>query len=134
MLTNLTSITIFSAKKLGRETVWFGYQLSGVNYHGSSKTVVGDKEVTAAEEYTVRIPAEQLADYLDSNTWKAMSVDELFGHFTLQKGDYVVKGLVDTEVSSSAEILKIPDVKVISEITENLHASSYSRHIKLVLK
>lgn len=134
MFTNHTDITLFCSKKVGREKIWTGHHLRDVNFHGSDQLLVADKEVQRAEEYIVRVPSSALDSYVDSTTWKALPVEETFNCFTINKGDYIVKGLVDTDVSSSADIIKNFDALEVISVTENLSASPYSQHIKLVVK
>lgn len=134
MFTNHTDITLFCSKKVGREKVWSVHHLKDVNFHGSDQLLVADKEVKRAEEYIIRIPSSALEHYVDSTTWKALPIEETFNCFTVNKGDYVVKGLVDCDVSSSADIIKNFDALEIVSVTENLSASPYSQHIKLVVK
>lgn len=137
MLTNNADITVFSSKKIGRETFWVGIQLSGVNFHGSDEVVVSDKSASRSDEYIIRIPDKVLREnnYLDRRTWKSLPIEELRDSFTLQKGDYIVEGHVQTDVTSSGEILKLfDDVSQITHITENLNASPFSKHIKVVIK
>ena len=71
---------------------------------------------------------------MDPYTWKGLSAEEALNFFTLKKGDYVVRGEVDDEVSGSSEIISRYDAFEIIKVTDNLSASSYSRHIKLVIK
>ena len=134
MFTNNTEITLFCSKKLGREIIWNKHQIKNVNFHGSDQLLVGDKEVERSEEYTVRIPYDALDNYVDNRTYKALPVEETFNCFTLKKGDYITKDSVDCDVSSSAEIIKNYEALEIVSVTENLSASPYSKHIKLVVK
>lgn len=134
MFTNHTDITLFCSKKVGRGKIWIGHHLRDVNFHGSDQLLVADKEVQRAEEYIVRVPSSALDSYVDTATWKALSPDEIFNCFTLNKGDYIVKGLVETNVSSSADIINNHEALMIIDVTENLKASPYSQHIKLVVK
>lgn len=134
MFTNHTNITVFCSKKDGRETIWTTHQITDVNWHGSDQLLVGDKEVKKSDNYIIRIPNAALTDYVDKTTYKALQLDEIQNCYTLKKGDYVVKGLVDGDVNSSADILKLNDVYQIIEVVENLTASNFSKHIKLVIK
>lgn len=134
MFTNHTDITLFCSKQMGREKVWSRHELRNVNFHGTDQLLVGDKEVKRAEDYIIRVPAAALVHYVDKATYKALPVEETFNCFTLKKGDYIVKGIVDVDVSSSTDIIKNFDALEIVSVTENLSASPFSQHIKLVVK
>lgn len=136
MFTNHSNITVFSSKKIGRETFWNAAYLENVNFYGSDQLLVGDKEVKTSDEYIVRVPDAVLQRYryVDPRTYKSLPLEETSNCFTLQKGDYIVKGYVDINVSSSADIIQNCEAMKIVSVTENLNASAYSRHIKLVVK
>lgn len=136
MLTNFADITIFNARKCGRETVYFKHQISGVNFHGTDQLLVNDKAVSTSDTFIIRIPDAILKynHYVDKTTFRGLPIEELGDFFTVQKGDYVVKGLVDEDYSTSADIVKNCEAMQITQITENLHGSVYARHIKLVVK
>ena len=134
MLTNNKTITVFCSKTIGRGKTWLRFVLRGVNLHESDQLLVGDKELKASDEINVRIPASLLTNYVDPYRWKGLSAEEALNFFTLKKGDYVVRGEVDDEVSGSSEIISRYDAFEIIKVTDNLSASSYSRHIKLVIK
>lgn len=134
MFTNHTTITLFCSKQMGREKLWSRHILYDVNFHGTDQLLVSDKEVKRSEEYIIRVPDSALEKYVDKATYKAMPADEAYNCFTLKKGDYIVKGKVDCEVITSADIIKNYDALEIVSVTENLNASSYSKHIKLVVK
>lgn len=134
MFTNHTTVTLFCSKKLGREKVWTRHVLRDVNFHGTDQLLASDKEMKRREEYVVRVPAAELEHYVDSRTWKALAAEDVTDFFTFSKGDYIVKGIAAEDVSSAADILNKYEAHEIMQITENLSASSYSRHIKLVVK
>lgn len=134
MFTNHTNITLFCSKAMGREKVWTSHKLYDVNFHGSDQLLVGDKEVKRDEEYIIRVPASALEHYVDKATYKALPADEAFNCFTLKKGDYIVKSLVEPDFSVISEILKNYEALEIVSVTENLSASPFSQHIKLVVK
>lgn len=136
MITNHTNITLFCSKQLGREKIWTKHHIADVNFHGTDQILVSDKEVKRAEEYVVRIPVSALERYADKSTYKALPADEAENCFTLKKGDFIVKGFVDEDVSSSADIIKNFDAFEIVSVTENINVSVsyYSKHIKLVVK
>lgn len=136
MFTNHSQITVFTSKKVGRETLWIKTFLEDVNFHGSDLLLVGDKEVTPSDEYIIRIPNSVLQKnhYVDNRTWKSLPLEEASDFFTLQKGDYAVKGFVDDDIFSSADIVKNYDAMQILSVTENLNASEFSKHVKVVVK
>lgn len=135
MLTNNTRITVFCSKKQGRETFWFATVLDGVNYHGKDQIIVADKNVSASDEYVIRIPDSvlQTTHYVDPSTYKSLPLDESDNCYSLKKGDYVVKGLVDLDVITVKDILDAGGQQI-TQVTENLSASAFSKHIKLVVK
>ena len=134
MLTNHKTITLFCSKTIGRGQVWLRSILHDVNIHESDQLIVGDKNLTSADEINIRIPASLLANYVDPYTWKGLSAEEALNYFTFKKGDYIVKGEVEDEVSSSTEIISRYEAFQIIRVTDNLSASPYSAHIKLVVK
>lgn len=135
MLTNNTHITVFCSKKQGRETFWFSTALNGVNYHGRDQIIVADKNVSVSDEYVIRIPDNvlQTTHYVDTSTYKSLPLSESDNCYTLKKGDYVVKGFVDLDVITVKDILNAGG-KQITQVTDNLSASAFSKHIKLVIK
>lgn len=134
MFTNHTAITLFCCKKLERQKTWKRQVLRDVNFHGTDQLLIGDKEFSRNEEYVVRVPASELEQYVDAYTWKALTEEEIPNFFTFSKGDYIVKGIVEMDISSPTELLQNYEAFEITQITENLNASAYSRHIKLVVK
>lgn len=135
MLTNNTRITVFCSKKQGRETFWFATVLDGVNYHGRNQIIVADKNVSASDEYVIRIPDSvlQTTHYVDPSTYKSLPLGESDNCYALKKGDYVVKGLVDLDVITVKDILDTGGQQI-TQVTDNLSASAFSKHIKLVVK
>lgn len=135
MLTNNTRITVFCSKKQGRETFWFATVLDGVNYHGRDQIIVADKNVSASDEYVIRIPDSvlQTTHYVDPSTYKSLPLGESDNCYTLKKGDYVVKGLVDLDIITVKDILDAGGQQI-THVTDNLSASAFSKHIKLVVK
>lgn len=119
MLTNGTNITIFNKKQVGRETVWLRTQIQNVNLHGTAKVELADKGLISADEFIIRIPAASIAENKN---------------FTVQKGDCIVIGLIDDDIQGLADLMKKYDVLTVMSVTNNLSASEYSRHIKVVCK
>ena len=134
MLTNHKTITVFCSKTIGRGQVWQRTILHDVNIHESDQLIVDDKDLKSSDEINIRIPASLLTNYVDPYTWKGLSAEEALNYSTFKKGDYIVKGEVDDEVSSSTEIITRYEAYQIIRVTDNLSASPYSAHIKLVVK
>ena len=134
MLTNHKTITLFCSKTIGRSQVWLRSVLHDVNIHESDQLLIGDKDLKASDEINIRIPASLLTNYVDPYTWKGLSAEDALNYFTFKKGDYIVKGEVEDEVSSSTEIISRYDAFQVIRVTDNLSASPYSSHIKLVVK
>lgn len=134
MMTNHKTITVFCSKTIGRSKTWLHTVLHDVNLHESDQLLVKDKEMASSDEVIVRIPAVLLEHYVDPYTWKGLSAEESLSFFTLKKGDYVALGEVDGEVSSSTDIISRYNAFEIVKVTDNLSASPYSAHIKLVVK
>ena len=134
MLTNHKTITLFCSKTIGRRQVWLRSVIHDVNIHETDQLLVGDKSLTSSDEINVRIPASLLTNYVDPYTWKGLSEEDALNYFTFKKGDYIVKGEVEDEVSSSTDIISRYEAFQIIRVTDNLAASSYSSHIKLVVK
>ena len=53
---------------------------------------------------------------------------------SLKKGDYIAIGEIEDEVSSSTDIITRYNAFEIVKVVDNLSASPYSAHIKLVVK
>ena len=134
MRTNHKTITLFCSKMIGRGQVLLRTILHDVNIHEADQLLVGDKDLKSSDEINIRIPASLLNNYVDPYTWKGLSAEEALNYFTLKKGDYIVKGEVDDEVSSSTDIISRYEAFQIIRVTDNLSASPYSAHIKLVVK
>lgn len=134
MMTNHKTITLFCSKSIGRSKRWSGTILRGVNLHESDQLLIGNREMTTADEIIIRIPAELLECYVDPFTWKGLSAEDASSYFTLKKGDYVALGEIEDEVSSSTEIITRCNAYEIVKVVDNLSASPYSAHIKLVVK
>lgn len=91
---------------MGREKLLSKHTLRDVNFHGADQMLVSDKEVKRSEEYIIRVPHSALENYVDKATYKAMPADEAYNYFTLKKGDYIVQGEVDCDISNAADLIK----------------------------
>ena len=135
MFTNQSCVTVFTSKRQGRDTYWYRTILKDVNYHGYDQLQVADKGVKDLDTYVVRVPDDVLTanHYVDNVTWRSLPLNEADSCFTLKKGDYVVKGSVDIDNINEKTILDAGGMKIM-QVTENLSASPYSKHVKMVIK
>lgn len=91
--------------------------------------------MSSADEVIIRIPAEQIPEnYVDPYTWKGLSAEDASSFITIKKGDYIVVGEVEDEISSSSDIISLDSAFEIVIVVDNLSASPYSAHIRLVVK
>ena len=135
MMTNHKTITLFCSKTIGRSKTWSRTILRDVNLHETDQLIVGDKEMKCADEVIIRIPAAVLPNnYVDPYTWKGLSAEDSACYYTLKKGDYIALGAIEDSVSSSADIIDRYNAYEIVKVVDNLSASPYSAHIKLVVK
>ena len=134
MLTNNKTITLFCSKTIGRAQTWLRTVIPGVNIHESDQLLVGDKDLRSSDELYIRIPKALLSAYVDPCTWKGLSAEDALNFFTLKKGDYVVRGEVEDDVTSSTDIISRYEAFQILKVVDNLSATPYSSHIKLVVK
>ena len=135
MMTNHKTVTLFCSKSAGRNKSWSSAILSSVNLHETDQLQIGNKEMTSSDEIIIRIPAKELPDnYVDPATWKGLSVEDSLSFFTLKKGDYIALGEIEDEVASSSDIITRYNAFEIVKVVDNLSASAYSAHIKLVVK
>ena len=135
MKTNDKIITVFCSKTIGRGKTWSKMILRNVNIHATNQVLINDKVMVSADEIIIRIPKASLPDgYVDPYTWKGLSAEDALSFFTLKKGDYIVPGEIEDEVSSSTDIVTRYNPFEILKVVDNLSASPYSAHIKLVVE
>lgn len=135
MMTNHKTITIFCSKTVGRSKIWSSAVLYDVNLRESDQLLIADKETKSSDEIIIRIPSAQLSKkYVDPYTWKGLPIEDASSFFTLKKGDYIARGEIHAEISSSSDIISLYDAFEIVKVVDNLSASKYSAHIKLVVK
>lgn len=133
MLTN-ANITVYNKKKINRNDVWLRTHLLGVNYHGEAELTVSDKDLKATDKYIIRIPYDVTSDktFVDNRTFKALSLEELDNCYTLQKGDIIVKGLIEDDITSHFQLQDKYDALTVLSVTDNRRGTSYTSHIKVV--
>lgn len=129
-----TDITIFNKwynpeKRLDE---WHRTQISGVNWYGGQSVTVGDKGLMTADTYKVRIPLASAPDgktFVCSNKYKSKAKDALAGCWTLQNGDCIARGLIDTDITQLKEIAA--EYFIITGWSDNRRGSPYTQHWKI---
>lgn len=135
MLTN-ANITIFNVKKIDGAAAYLRTQICGVNVSGIDAITLAGKNVEDDGRYTVRIP--KLADtgnkqYVDPATYKCLPASDADNYWTLQKGDMLVKGLVDDDIASPGELTRLYGdraLKVMS-VVDNRRLSDEVSHLRV---
>lgn len=108
------------------------YQLTtikGVYWHGSVAASLSDSGFKAANSFTVRIPKKSVsATYIPASEWSADNHDG----WTLQEGDYIVKGEV-SDITSPSDLRDSGQQMIaIKGYTENPISFSGLAHWKVV--
>lgn len=100
MLLN-ADITMYNKhyNKSTRLDEWQRTQISGVHWRGKQAVNVDSKGLSAASIYTVRIPTVSAPiekTYVVPSVYTSADLSALTGLWTLQNGDIVARGLIDT--------------------------------------
>lgn len=105
-----------------RTDCWLRTQIKGVSWYGGQAVTVGEQGLLTADKYTVRIPlgsASAGKRFVSPEEFKAAAVDTLAGLWTLQAGDVIVQGLVDTDITAPAQATVMPNSFVIMGTSDN---------------
>lgn len=57
-------------------------------------------------------------------------MEETDNCYTVQKGDVIVKGIIDDDITSSSQLQSKYDVLTVLSVTDNRRDSSYTSHIR----
>jgi len=130
MRTNAT-ITVYNKHIDSRSAEYQRTIITGVvwqNVRAANKLRSGGD--IAANKVTIYIPKALGANYIEPKEWQALS--NKTGKWTLQSGDYVVRGTATETISASFTITdlkaKYNDVLAISEIDPHLYGSLRMQH------
>lgn len=108
MITN-ASLTIYNRRK-NPATGFYEYVrhfIPEVYWYTDQKTVVAEKGVQSADIYKIRIPEEQLQDYVSSEEYHVLAQEEQQTKWTVDNQDLFVKGDCSIEIKSSADLEKM---------------------------
>lgn len=123
-------VTIYSRHVAGGAERWHRTQVCGVSWRHVAAAHPAMGGPVAADGHVVRIPAGGMpAGWVPPRRWQAMA--EPGGHWTVQPGDLVVRGLCDIEVSLG--IAQVTDAVAecffAGEVRENLRGAPAGRHL-----
>ena len=136
MVTN-ASITIYNRYLVSGVETYQRTQVLDVYWsNGKARNTLASGGNIASDQASIYIPYARGAMYADPKVWLALIVKT--GKWTLQTGDYVVKGLVTDEISSgftiSALKAKYDYVLQISSVDPMLAGSQSIRHWQIGAK
>lgn len=132
MLTN-ASITIFNQypERKTKRMVFIPHHIERVWLHTKQKTAVVNGGLQSADEYSIRIPYEECANWLSPNDFRRL--ENLNGNWTVQNGDFFIVGKWNgREGINGIEEIKKEFSGVIGKIlshSENFFGSS--KHIRI---
>lgn len=146
MITNVDAVTVFNGRtdKAERRKVYIPTVIYGVSYMEAKGSNVADNGVWSADvQYKIRIPlAAQVQDnraYLPELRYAKLEPGEALGHWTVSKGDLIIKGeyagekkqLHEDELQSYAREA-CADLVHITEYADNTAGGSlYMRHWRI---
>ena len=82
---------------------WYPTHLRGVSFYGGQMASVGESGMSAADEYTLRIPESSMSDGFLPPIEYAQSSDPE-NHWTVRTGDVIVPELVEGQVAQITDI------------------------------
>ena len=132
MITN-ADITIYNYY-IGsdRLPVYLETQIKGVNWYTKQEVDV-DNGLKSADNYKIRIPVDaytQRKEYIDPERFKALSLDEAKQYWTIDNGDYFVKGL-HGPVQKESEIRQNNLCGKVVSWSDNRRGSLCMQHFRL---
>ncbi len=108
-------------------------EIYGVQWENRKAVNVIQSGLTAADQAVIYIPFSSKSGYEKPKDWQGL-IDKA-GKWTLQNGDYIAKGIVMDEISSTFTITKLKakydDVLAISSIDTQDYGSAALQHWQL---
>lgn len=110
MITN-ADITIYNRKfnTETRQCVWSRTVIQGVHWYTDQKVQIlaGDKGLSSADLYKIRIPEESFPPgYLPPQEYAALPFGEHTKHWTVENGDLFVRRIVPDEIEKESDLAK----------------------------
>ena len=81
---------------MSKQDLWFKHVIQNGAWYMTNETSMSGTTVNISSKITILIPNNSM--YQEYNVWKQGS--NQLAHFTMSTGDYIVKGLVDEEITS----------------------------------
>lgn len=105
MLTN-ADITIFNAypDREGKKVIYIPRHIPRVWFYKNQKTSVSTGALTSADEYKIRIPYSECADWMPADRFSEQTKTE--GKWTVQNGDFFLLGAWQGEAVRGIEEIK----------------------------
>lgn len=108
MLTN-ASCTIYN-RRINPNTGGYEYVrhfIPAVHWHTKQKVAVSDKGVNSADIHMIRIPEEQLSNYLLPEEYHKLSYEEQLTVWTAENQDLFVRGECNVNIQSIKDLEKL---------------------------
>lgn len=81
---------------MSKQDLWFKHVIQDGAWYVTNETSMSGTTVNISSKITILIPNNSM--YRDYNVWKQGS--NQLANFTMSTGDYIVRGLVDEEITS----------------------------------
>lgn len=135
MLTN-ASVTVYNTIDTGKEKIYVKTHLHSVSLRGAASSSYSNGNVSDNDSFVLRIPLPANAgkQYIEPESYKLLTSTEFF---TVRKGDYVVRGIVDDEIKAPSELVKRYGSNVFRVTAVSDNRSSLTpelSHIRAVIK
>ena len=128
-----STITIFNRKVVEHKETFLPTVISGVTWYGSQGVAAQND---SDDTFKVRIPlnADRSGkDYLEATAYKTLSVEAAADFWTIQAGDFVVRGEMEDAVSGQSELsASREDFFVVRSYSDNtIRGSDYLKHWRI---
>lgn len=146
MVTNVEAVTVFNGRtdKAGRRKIYIPTVIYGISYAEAKGSAVADNGVWSADvQYKIRIPlAAQVQDnraYLPEQRYVKLETVEALGHWTISKGDFIIRGeyagekkqLYEDELQAYAREGCAEQIRITEYADNTSGGSLYMRHWRI---
>lgn len=146
MITNVEAVTVFNGRtdKAERRKIYIPTVIYGVSCAEAKGSTVTDNGVWSADvQYKIRIPlAAQVQDnraYLPEQRYVKLETVEALGHWTISKGDFIIRGeyagekkqLYEDELQAYAREGCTEQIRITEYADNTSGGSLYLRHWRI---